>query len=333
MKRKSIAALFLVLVLILGLSLGSFAQTSQETSGAVSDESAAVSPEEESASQTSKEEPIRQPEPTGIGKIVNGYISLCEKGGLVTKAFGTWTESVAKGTDGKLYYVTTPTLPPVMYPVTLVICFVAAYLMGSINFGVIISKKMCNDDVRNHGSGNAGMTNVMRVHGKKPAILTLLGDAGKAMLSALFGLLLAGNGAGYLALAGCMIGHAFPIFFKFKGGKAVACAAGGMLILEPLALLILMAFFVIIVLGTKYVSLGSVIAGLLIPVMVDSIWQFSPVHNMGNPDVPMVMICSVFYACFLAWLHRANIKRLYQGEERKTDLIRDLFKKKKQEKN
>lgn len=325
--------MFLTLVLVLGLSLGSYAQTSSEQPSAVTSESVAVSSEEESSSQKLKEEAIRQPEPTGIAKVINGYISLCEKGGLVTKAFGTWTESIVKGTDGKLYYVTTPTLPPVMYPVTVALCFVAAYLLGSINFGVIVSKKMCNDDVRNHGSGNAGMTNVMRVHGKKPAIFTLLGDAGKAALSALFGLILAGNGAGYLALAGCMIGHAFPIFFKFKGGKAVACAAGGMLVLEPLALLVLMAFFVIIVLGTKYVSLGSVIAGLLIPVMVDSIWQFSPLHNMGNPDVPMVMICSVFYACFLAWLHRANIKRLYQGEERKTDLIRDLFKKKKAEKN
>ena len=328
--RKSIAALLLSLALILGLSFVSFGAEDDGTSAdqpaeSVSGESGSVS--------VDLDEVIRLEKPTGFMGIVNGYIDLCEKGGFVTKIFGSWGTAIAEGSDGKLYEVETATLPPVGYPVALIVCFVLSYFIGSVNFGVEVSKKMCNDDVRNHGSGNAGMTNVLRVHGKKAAIITFVGDSGKAALAALIGLMVAGNGCGYFALAGCMIGHAFPCFFKFKGGKGVSSLAGGMLILEPVAALLLIALFVTIVLMTKYVSLGSVIAGCLLPVFVDSAWQMSPIHNMGNPDAPIVMICAVFFAVGLVWLHRANIKRLLNKEERKTDLIGALLKKKKTEKN
>lgn len=324
--RKSIAILLLSLMLILGLSFSGYAA-----------ESPSASPEEGSSQSSSLsvdlDEVIRLEKPTGFMGVVNGYVDLCEKGGFVTKIFGSWGTAIAEGSDGKLYEVETATLPPVGYPVALVLCFALSYFIGSVNFGVVVSKRMCNDDVRNHGSGNAGMTNVLRVHGKKAAIITFVGDSGKAALAALIGLMVAGNGCGYFALAGCMIGHAFPCFFKFKGGKGVSSLAGGMLVLEPVAALLLIALFVTIVLMTKYVSLGSVIAGCLLPVFVDSAWQMSPLHNMGNPDAPIVMICSVFFAVGLVWLHRSNIKRLLNKEERKTDLIGALLKKKKTEKN
>jgi glycerol-3-phosphate acyltransferase PlsY len=122
----------------------------------------------------------------------------------------------------------------------------------------------------------------MRVHRKKAALLTFLGDAGKAAICAWVGLMLAGNAGGYIALVGCMIGHAYPVFFKFKGGKGVACLAGGMLVLEPVVALILIAFFAVIVLGTKYVSLGSIIAGCLLPILVDGAWKISPFHTAGT---------------------------------------------------
>ena len=324
--RKSIVILLLSLMLILGLSFAGYAA-----------ESPLASPEEGSSQSSSLsvdlDEVIRLEKPTGFMGVVNGYVDLCEKGGFVTKIFGSWGTAIAEGSDGKLYEVETATLPPVGYPVALVLCFALSYFIGSVNFGVVVSKRMCNDDVRNHGSGNAGMTNVLRVHGKKAAIITFVGDSGKAALAALIGLMVAGNGCGYFALAGCMIGHAFPCFFKFKGGKGVSSLAGGMLVLEPVAALLLIALFVTIVLMTKYVSLGSVIAGCLLPVFVDSAWQMSPLHNMGNPDAPIVMICSVFFAVGLVWLHRSNIKRLLNREERKTDLIGAFLKKKKTEKN
>ncbi|MBP7870917.1 MAG: glycerol-3-phosphate acyltransferase, partial [Gemmiger sp.] len=124
------------------------------------------------------------------------------------------------------------------------------YLLGSILFGVLISKVMYNDDVRNHGSGNAGMTNVLRTYGKMPAVFTTLGDVGKSVAAVnlgrfIFGALLSGTGAAwqnpldpvcgaYLAAIFCMIGHSRPIFFGFKGGKGVLVGAGAALATEPL---------------------------------------------------------------------------------------------------
>ena len=154
-----------------------------------------------------------QEELTGIKKFFNGFLSLYENGGIVTEVLGSTETQVV---DGRVLTVKTP--PTVLYYLTYLLMAVFAYVLGSINFGVLVSTKMCNEDVRRHGSGNAGMTNVLRVYGKKPALLTFLGDYGKGLLSAFIGMLLGGCGCGYFALAFCMIGHAFPVFFKFKGG-------------------------------------------------------------------------------------------------------------------
>lgn len=256
-----------------------------------------------------------QEELTGIKKFFNGFLSLYENGGIVTEVLGSTETQVV---DGRVLTVKTP--PTVLYYLTYLLMAVFAYVLGSINFGVLISTKMCNEDVRRHGSGNAGMTNVLRVYGKKPALLTFLGDYGKGLLSAFIGMLLGGCGCGYFALAFCMIGHAFPVFFKFKGGKCVATLFGGMTALEPAVALILFVFFFIIVWGTKYVSLGSVIGAALLPLMVEGAWKVLPWHVKGA-DFSTVIICSVFFACFIVWLHRANLKRLYNGEERKTNLF------------
>ena len=340
MKRKSIAALLMAVLMTVGMSFGCYAADTSEgqqesPAGAESGQTESSATEKDFDDMTDEEKAeiaIRREKETGLLGLVEGYISLCEKGGVVTLALGQWSEGYVE-TDGKLYVDKVATPPAVMFPVTLALCAILSYFVGSVNFGVVVSKKMCNDDVRNHGSGNAGMTNMMRVHGKKAAILTFVGDAGKAAVCALVGLILAGNAGGYLAMTGWMIGHAYPIFFQFNGGKGVSSLAGGMLVLEPVVALILIAFFAIIVLGTKYGSLGSVIAGCLLPILVDGAWNVSPFHLAGSHwhDKPIVMICSVFFAVGLVWLHRSNIKRLLAGEERKTDLIRDLFKKKKKE--
>ena len=168
-----------------------------------------------------------QEELTGIKKFFNGFLSLYENGGIVTEVLGSTETQVV---DGRVLTVKTP--PTVLYYLTYLLMAVFAYVLGSINFGVLVSTKMCNEDVRRHGSGNAGMTNVLRVYGKKPALLTFLGDYGKGLLSAFIGMLLGGCGCGYFALAFCMIGHAFPVFFKlcilglgYRSG--VASADGG----------------------------------------------------------------------------------------------------------
>ena len=156
------------------------------------------------------------------------------------------------------------------------------YLLGSILFGVLISKVMYNDDVRNHGSGNAGMTNVLRTYGKLPAVLTTIGDVGKSVAAVslgrfIFDALLSGTGAAwqspldpvcgaYLAAIFCMIGHSRPIFFGFKGGKGVLVGAGAALATEPLVCAVLLAIFLIEVAVTRIVSLGSIIIAALYPV-------------------------------------------------------------------
>ncbi len=255
-------------------------------------------------------------QPRGFLGFINEYISLCENGGVICRAFGTVIPATVDEKTGAVVDI-----HPAIYVGTLLLCMTLSYVIGSVNFGIIVSKRLCNGDVREHGSGNSGMTNVLRVYGKKAALLTFLGDAGKAAICTEIALLLGGNGCGYLALAACMVGHAFPVFFNFKGGKSVACACGGMFILEPVVALIILALFIFIVVTTKYVSLGSIIGSAMLPVMINGAWQLDiGVHSVNSYDYPIVCFTAVFYACFIIWLHRSNIKRLYNKEERKISL-------------
>ena len=143
-------------------------------------------------------------------------------------------------------------------------CIAVPYLLGSVNFALVISKVFYHDDIRKYGSGNAGMTNMLRTYGKSAAAATLLCDMLKSVVSVLFGSFLLGTAfGGYLAGMFCVIGHIFPIFFKFKGGKGVATVAAMILTLDPLCFLILAVIFLLLVAATRYVSLGSVICMML----------------------------------------------------------------------
>ena len=209
------------------------------------------------------------------------------------------------------------------------LCMVIPYLLGSFNFGLIISQKKYNDDIRTHGSGNAGTTNMLRTYGKGAAVLTLLGDMMKALVAVGLGYLILNlnykgidpvteetvwirDSAG-AAIAGLfvMLGHMFPIFYKFKGGKGVATSAMVILMMSPPTFLILLAIFVIIVLGTRYVSLGSVMCLALYPLVLSA---FSRGQNGTACLVAVLMAALVIY------MHRANIKRLWQGKESKISL-------------
>ena len=195
-----------------------------------------------------------------------------------------------------------------------VLCYlvtvVAAYLLGSLNFAIIISGKQYRQDIRNFGSKNAGMTNMMRTYGKKAAGLTLLGDALKAVASCLIGYLLLGQMGAYIAGLFCIIGHMFPIYYRFKGGKGVVTAAVTVLMCNPFVFLILFVMFVVIVLCTKYISLGSVLCMLLYPILLDRIdrWLFG-----GAPYVWIAALMTVLVVV----KHWENIKRLSQGKESK----------------
>lgn len=192
-----------------------------------------------------------------------------------------------------------------------VICIAAPYLLGSLNFAIIISKTKYKSDIRNYGSGNAGATNMMRTFGKSAAGLTFLGDALKAFLSGIIGYLALGQYGAYIAGLFCILGHMFPVYYKFKGGKGVVTAAISILMCNPLVFLILLVIFVIIVVFTKYISLASVMCMLLYPVILDRMEKWM------NDGTGAYVIIAMVNAALVIFMHRENIKRLWQGKENK----------------
>lgn len=203
------------------------------------------------------------------------------------------------------------TLGLVLFIISVAVVIIAAYLLGSINFAIIISGKKYKQDIRDHGSKNAGMTNMMRTYGKKAAGLTLLGDALKAVAACLVGYVLIGSLGAYIAGLFCILGHIFPIFYKFKGGKGVVTTAVAILMCNPLVFVVLFLLFVIIVLFTRYISLGSVVCVMLYPLLLDSVSRIFTGHP--TPYVVFAMITAVVVVV----KHWGNIKRLAEGKESK----------------
>ncbi len=188
---------------------------------------------------------------------------------------------------------------------------IGAYLLGSVNFAIYISKAAYHKDIRDYGSKNAGMTNMMRTFGTKAAAMVLLGDIMKAVISVTLSMLICGIDVAYIAGIACMIGHCFPVFYKFRGGKGFATAAGMVLAAEPLVFLICLIIFVLIVVATKFISAGSIMAALFFPLVLSMIYR-------GIGGISLIMaICAVFLAFFILFNHRANIARILKGEEKK----------------
>ena len=204
------------------------------------------------------------------------------------------------------------------------LCVIAAYLLGSINFAVIFSKLFFKEDVREHGSGNAGSTNMLRTYGVKTAALTFVCDLMKGVVSALIGLFMMPYYTGFVYISGlaCLIGHAFPVYYGFKGGKCVASLAGVMLICNPPVFVLLFLVFVFTVLLSHYISLGSVLCALAFPLAN----SFMPFYV--SPAPPVGIIVSLVMAILVIALHRKNIVRLWEGTESKVS-----FRSKKSEKN
>lgn len=203
-----------------------------------------------------------------------------------------------------------------------IIAGIIAYLLGSISFSVIFTKKLAGFDVREKGSGNAGSTNVLRTAGKKTALLTLICDILKGVVAVLIALLI-GNiinaddrtKATLIQVAGILvvIGHTFPVFFGFRGGKGVATALGVLLTINWQIGLICLIFALILMAGSKMVSLGSVAAAILFPVLCIFLSQNSlvPGFNFSYTVFGIIMACIVVYN------HRSNIKRILEGKENK----------------
>ena len=204
-----------------------------------------------------------------------------------------------------------------------IIVALVAYLLGSISFSVIISKKMAGFDVREKGSGNAGATNMLRSVGKKGAIFTLIGDCLKGVVAILFAIIVGKiakntDKALLVQLAGIavVLGHTFPIFFGFKGGKGVATSLGVILMSNWQIGLICLVFALVLMVLTKMVSLGSCAAAVLFPVLTLFINTNYTVLSEGKSG-KVYLIYSILLAVIVLFNHRSNIKRILNGTENK----------------
>ena len=190
---------------------------------------------------------------------------------------------------------------------------VIAYLIGSVNFSVIISKKMAGFDLREKGSKNAGTTNMLRTVGKKAAAITLICDILKGVVAVVLAKLISGSVneaiATQIAAVLVVIGHTFPIFFGFKGGKGVATSIGILLVMNWQIGLICLSYGIVIIALTRMVSLGSISAAILFPILT----IFIDEHYIA--EGANFIIFGIVIAAIILFNHRANIKRLNNGTE------------------
>ena len=198
---------------------------------------------------------------------------------------------------------------------------ICGYFIGSLSPAVFLSKKVAGIDIREKGSKNAGSTNVYRVMGAKWGIINFAFDLIKGFVPALIGLLIArAAGGAYdgwlgaaLAASGVLLGHAFPVFNHFKGGKCVASMTGIMFLMYPALTGLVFVYALVIIITTRWVSLASITSFIIIPV---SVWVFKGLLGLTLP----VQIFTTFFAVLIIFLHRENIIRLIKGEESRLDL-------------
>ena len=190
---------------------------------------------------------------------------------------------------------------------------IAAYLLGSIPFGLVFTRLFGGGDVRRAGSGNIGATNVARVAGPLPALLTLLFDFTKGAASVWLAGRITGDSSTWMMIAAlaALLGHCFPVWLKLRGGKGVATAAGAFLVLCPAALLGSLILFSLVLFFWHYVSLASISAAAAMPLLIYLLW--APQHA---PPL-MVTFGALTAAVIIIYKHDANIQRLVQGEEPK----------------
>ena len=227
----------------------------------------------------------------------------------------------------------------------LLLTMVCGYLLGSINWAIIITRTIFRKDIRDEGSGNAGATNVLRNHGHGPAILTTLGDVGKSVLAVLLGSWLLANLhldtaamaqmpawaaahldriGGYVGGLCCLLGHDFPVFYGFRGGKGVLTTLGMFLMLDWRVALMSLAIFIVLVAVWRMVSLGSMVAigcGVVFVFCFNRIWD---PETVGSAE--LTVFCTVMAALvelLVIWQHRSNIVRICKGTENKLGQKKD----------
>ncbi len=182
---------------------------------------------------------------------------------------------------------------------------ILAYLIGNFATSILVGKLLANIDIRHHGSGNAGSTNVFRTLGLKAGALTFLGDSIKGIVAVLIGKAFGGETLGVICGVAVIIGHNWPVFLKFKGGKGIATSIGVGFMVHPLSAFICVTIGIVILFISKYVSLASVTAITLLPLVLYLL--------KGKEYLPFGLIL----AAMAIYRHRGNIERLLKGTERK----------------
>lgn len=230
-------------------------------------------------------------------------LDLESLGRIVIGRSGSYiADCASRGSFGAVFWVVTV--------FSVLALLVVPYFLGSINFGIIISKLFHGENIREYGSGNAGMTNMLRTYGKRDAAITLIGDALKAVVAVILGRILFGISGGYVAGLTCILGHAFPCYYKFKGGKGVVVTAATIAVIDWRIFLVLLGIFILVVAFSKYISLGSVCGMLVFPLLVQ-VW---------DRGLSINVLLSCLISALVIFLHRGNIKRIYNGTESKLSL-------------
>ncbi len=234
--------------------------------------------------------------------------------------YGLYAVKFAPGAESIPYYL-------------VAIVAVVGYLLGSINSAVLVSRVLYREDIRTKGSGNAGLTNMFRIYGKKAAVLTLLGDILKTVLAVVIAGLFCGfryraalsfSPMCWIAALACVIGHIKPIFHHFRGGKGVLCCATAILVLAPPAFLVLFASFALIVWLTRYISLGSITAAAFLPLTLQGYMQ--AFIFTGDEEAFFdggIVLFGALFALLVIVCHRKNIGRLWRHEENKFSFHRN----------
>ena len=217
-----------------------------------------------------------------------------------------------------------------MQILALALTAVISYLLGSCNSSIIVVRLLKHEDIREHGSKNAGLTNTLRCYGKGPAALTLKGDLAKGIVAVLLSQLVCrlilgsdfsekyfidAQAIGYIAGFFAILGHIFPIYYGFKGGKGVLVASSVLIVIDPLTFAIVIPFFILVVIITKYVSVGSISAAVAYPIITFCVNYFARGDALNK-----ALLYTAFTVCtgiLLIYMHRANIQRLKAGTENK----------------
>lgn len=207
---------------------------------------------------------------------------------------------------------------------------VISYLLGSVNSSIIVIKLLKHEDIREHGSKNAGLTNTLRCYGKFPAALTLIGDLAKGIIAVLLSqlvcrLILGDNysevyfidsqAIGYIAGFFAIIGHIFPVYYGFKGGKGVLVASSVLIVIDPVTFGIVIPIFLIIAFTTKYVSIASITAAVIYPILTFLVNFF--IRSSTLEKSLLYTSLTLLTSILLIYMHRTNIERLKNGTENK----------------